>query len=252
MIELRLSLNRIRLNVGSGRSDLGYARSPRCHNERFTQSLLKGSVVSQLSMSILIPSNKILMVKKMGLNGEDYSGKYPRLKYYGSYYSLKNGNFIIYYQNMAGIAADQYSNEAYNTAMNGCELMVCLSPEGETKWTKFIYSQGNHKNYGMTLTDDDKLIYITHGMEANYPNGEFEFNTREGINNKFVYNYIDLSNGETLARKTFEEKAFNREHTRVLTAFNQKAQKYSFGLQSNSGAGLGRKAAIAIVAVSQD
>lgn len=179
----------------------------------------------------------------------DPTKNYPRLRSAGMRKKLSNGNYIIYYHNISGIEDDMYSDKKLNEEINGCDLIICLSPDGEIEWTKFYIGTDSQHNYGVKVTEDDKMAFISLGHSSNYPDGKFNCTKKWDVNNKFIYHYIDLTDGHTISRQSFEDKKFNNEHTRVITNFNEKAEVFTFGLQSNSGAASGRKAEMTAVKV---
>jgi hypothetical protein len=188
-------------------------------------------------------------LNKQGVNdvvaGESY---YPKIGSYGVSRLLKNGNFIMRYSNISGSEGDKFSNVALNKALRGCDFVICMDPKGQVLWKKFIIKKLGDCTKTV-FTEDDKMVCITYGSSVNYPNKIFEFISEKGPYDLFVYHYFDLVLGETIVRKSFEVKTKTTEHTRVITNFNEKANKFSFGLQSNSG-GSSRKSAMTIVDLS--
>lgn len=183
---------------------------------------------------------------KQPVNGDEH---YPRIKASGERKLLNNGNYIIYYDNIAGYPKDKFSNNIINDAFMKSDFIVCLNPNGEIVWKKFIINNRNDC-MDVVFTDDDKMACITLGLSMNYPDNNFEFNTNSGRSDCFSIHYFDLTLGETIIRKSFERKAANREHTRSITHYNELANKFCFGLQSNSG-GSGRNSAMTIIDLAE-
>ncbi len=176
-------------------------------------------------------------IKTTGVMSEKIGGDmFPKTKGVVRSEKLSNGDYVLFYDNLSAADKDPYADDKTSEALENYHFLVCLDGEGELKWKKILVNDGKGKIEMLDFTDDNKMIYISHGSSVNYANKDFNYvagEEKEG--DRFIYHLVDLTTGETIARKSFENKTFSTEHTRGITHYNEKGNTIIFGYQSNSG-----------------
>lgn len=179
------------------------------------------------------------------------SDPYPRLAGGVSIYKLSDGSYILFAKALNGDYHDPIQNKSLSAALASSRFLAHLDSEGKLTWTKSIPFFAGSGIQGRTITKDDLLTFVSLGYKVNYSSGSFNLTDNEKSFDAYCITQIDLKTGEVVIRKQFEEKLFNNEYNSTVTQFNENANKFVFGLQSNSGSGF-RKVAFGLVNLEKD
>lgn len=142
------------------------------------------------------------------------------------YFKLINGDYIILHNAMP-------TKELFYS-----QFIVCLSPDGEIKWTKFVpYLYNERYVYKTNVTFDREhstLITISKGRSENYESSTYDLKKLDGLGDVCIYSILDLETGEFINREVFEVYTKKIRLSKRWCSINLDSQKLVVVLQNNT------------------